>query len=179
MVAGAVDFTLGNDIRRLKAGDGAIVPVGVNHGYSNNGDITAEIVTFRSAAQPKFDAPAASNDGGQLFLRSANKLLDFFPKVQRYAVAGPGTVARNSNLSDVFIEPGGGIAKHYHPEHEELMVCLEGELTLTYGEDTITAKPGDAILVEIATLHAVANNGETTARMLAYHPLLEPPRVFV
>ena len=46
----------------------------------------------------------------------------------------------------VTIEPGAAVPSHAHP-HEQLGVMMQGEMTLTIGDETRTIGPGDVYAV--------------------------------
>jgi quercetin dioxygenase-like cupin family protein len=47
---------------------------------------------------------------------------------------------------DVTIAPGGMAPPHVHHREDETFWVLDGELTLTVGDDTVVARPGDLVV---------------------------------
>lgn len=86
----------------------------------------------------------------------------------------------NSQLSSVttgvtIFATGCAIALHTHNVDESILV-LEGEATLTIGEDTFTVGPGASTWVPAATPHGVANHGASTLRIFWIYGGLEVTR---
>jgi len=89
--------------------------------------------------------------------------------------------AEKRNLEVLVAElPAGlkaGDKRHYH-HGEECVLCLEGRVTLKYGEQHLVLDAGDACHYDGRVPHAVENAGVTTARVLiamtpaAFEPLM-------
>lgn len=85
---------------------------------------------------------------------------------------------RNLELIEVQLPPGvaAGDKRHYH-HGEEVVLCLEGRVTLTCGEHVVVLEPGDACHFDGRVPHAIENAGETPARVIiamtpaAFEPL--------
>ncbi len=66
--------------------------------------------------------------------------------------------------------PGHGTALHTHP-YEETFVIQEGTVTFQVGGQTITARPGDIVIVPTHTPHKFTNSGRTTLHKISIHPV--------
>ncbi|HEV2104782.1 MAG TPA: cupin domain-containing protein [Candidatus Eisenbacteria bacterium] len=85
---------------------------------------------------------------------------------------------RNLELIEVQLPPGvaAGDKRHYH-HGEEIVLCLEGRVTLTCGEHVVVLEPGDACHFDGRVPHAMENAGESPARVIiamtpaAFEPL--------
>ncbi len=64
------------------------------------------------------------------------------------------------------IHAGSTVGNHYHPKQTEFIYMLEGALTLKLEKGTITAEAGDLVVIEPGDVHAAANDGEITAKLL-------------
>jgi quercetin dioxygenase-like cupin family protein len=69
-------------------------------------------------------------------------------------------------LAEATVPPGGGPPPHYHTREEESFYVLEGEMTFTVGDRTITGRPGDFVQIPRGTPHAFKNETSAPARML-------------
>lgn len=58
--------------------------------------------------------------------------------------------------------PGHGSPMHDH-EQEQVCVCLDGELTVHFGAESVTLEPYDSVLIESNETHAVENTGDERA----------------
>ena len=68
-------------------------------------------------------------------------------------------------LVEVTVEPNGFVASaHLHPKQTERFEVLAGELEFKVGRETITAGPGDVVVVEPGTAHRFRNVGDIVAR---------------
>ena len=65
---------------------------------------------------------------------------------------------------DLVVEPHGRVpAGHVHPGQQESFEVLEGIMKFRKGLRTVTAGPGDLVVVEPGTFHRFANAGEEPA----------------
>jgi quercetin dioxygenase-like cupin family protein len=74
-------------------------------------------------------------------------------------------------------EPGGSNAEHYHPNCEEIVYVLDGEIEHTLGEESTTLWAGDLIVVPRNTHHRIINDSSKACRMLIVFS--SPNREFV
>src|SRR5690625_7437931 len=63
--------------------------------------------------------------------------------------------------------PGYWIFPHYHTVYTETFTVLDGRLPQLYGDQKITAKPGDAIAIQPRTTHAWGPVCEAEATVFA------------
>src|SRR5436305_1898039 len=66
----------------------------------------------------------------------------------------------------VEIEPGLKNPKHYHPNCDEALFLLEGELDHSLGDELFHLTPGMAIHIPTGVGHDAVNHGATVARMV-------------
>ncbi len=69
-------------------------------------------------------------------------------------------------LAEAIIPPGGGPPPHYHTREEEAFYVLEGEITFTVEDRTVTGTPGTFVQIPRGTPHAFKNQSGAPARML-------------
>ncbi|GAA1989808.1 cupin domain-containing protein [Terrabacter lapilli] len=65
-------------------------------------------------------------------------------------------------------DPGQGPGLHRHP-YSETWHVLDGEATLTIGDETVVAGPGDTAVVGPDVWHGFSNTGPGTLRMICIH----------
>src|SRR5687767_13357447 len=64
------------------------------------------------------------------------------------------------------LAPDGKVpGAHKHPEQEERFHVMEGTMRFRLGMRTITAGPGDTVVVPKGRVHRFDNSGDTTARV--------------
>ena len=68
----------------------------------------------------------------------------------------------------VDVPPGGFVPPHTHAKEEEGYFVLDGELTLTIGDQSRALGPGDFGHVAPRTMHGYANAGTAPVRFLAW-----------
>lgn len=79
-----------------------------------------------------------------------------FPGVSIHAVGGEQVL-----VCRVSYEPGTAVSRHAHEHTEQVMVIVDGDLTMTVGENTATLGSGDVVVVnrgiehELSTEHGV------------------------
>jgi quercetin dioxygenase-like cupin family protein len=69
-------------------------------------------------------------------------------------------------LWEAVVPPGGGPPPHVHSREEEGFYVLEGEITLTTGDQRLVASAGTFANMPVGTPHAFKNEGSRPARML-------------
>lgn len=101
-----------------------------------------------------------------------------FPGVSLHAIGGEQVL-----LCRVSYEPGTVVARHAHEHTEQVMVILEGDVTMTVGEDSRTLRAGDVVVVNRGLEHELRSQGGVTFfEALAPVPLdhvAEPDRELV
>jgi quercetin dioxygenase-like cupin family protein len=79
-------------------------------------------------------------------------------------------------LCRVRYEPGTRVARHSHPEAEQVMAILDGEVTMTVEGETRTLRPGDVVVVNRGVEHElVSEPGVEFFEALAPVPLDHVP----
>jgi quercetin dioxygenase-like cupin family protein len=59
-----------------------------------------------------------------------------------------------SSTAIASIRPGGGTRPHFHAEHDEVLVYLEGEADFRLGNEATTVRAGDVVCVPSGVVHA-------------------------
>jgi quercetin dioxygenase-like cupin family protein len=82
-------------------------------------------------------------------------------------ITRPSSVgARQLTTIAVTLKPGKGHNFHKHPDQEEMICVLEGEVEQWLESTKRVLRPGDAIFIPPDIVHASFNEGEAPARML-------------
>ncbi|HEX8744155.1 MAG TPA: cupin domain-containing protein [Thermoleophilaceae bacterium] len=66
---------------------------------------------------------------------------------------------------DCWVDPGGGVPPHIHPNQTEVFDVIEGEMTFTAGRSKRAAGAGETVAVAPGTRHAYENRGDATVHM--------------
>ena len=74
--------------------------------------------------------------------------------------------AAGLTLGRVVIKKGDHNPRHMHPNCEEALYLLCGELEHTLRDDSVTMKPGDTIVVPAGVYHNAVNTGDEDAHMM-------------
>jgi quercetin dioxygenase-like cupin family protein len=76
----------------------------------------------------------------------------------------------------VTYEPGFGVPLHAHEHTEQVMLILEGDLTMTIAGETKELRPGDVVVVNRGVEHELrSQSGVTFVEALAPVPLDHVP----
>jgi mannose-6-phosphate isomerase-like protein (cupin superfamily) len=67
------------------------------------------------------------------------------------------------------IAPGRELEAHVHPDEDDGFYIVEGEMTFTFGDQSVTAPPGTFVLVPPGVEHGFRNEGDGPVRMLNIH----------
>lgn len=70
----------------------------------------------------------------------------------------------------VEINPGEKNPRHVHPNSDEVLYLLEGELDHSLGEEIVHVTPGMAIHIPQGVGHDAFNPGQQVARMIVTYP---------
>jgi quercetin dioxygenase-like cupin family protein len=96
---------------------------------------------------------------------------EFVPGVHLRAVGGEQVL-----LCKVVYEPGKQVTRHSHEHTEQVMYILEGEVTMTIGDETRTLAAGDTVVVNRGLEHELHSEyGVTFMEALAPVPLDHVP----
>ena len=170
------------DGHRFTAGpnDTVLAPRGLGHVVRNNGEVPLKFLAIFPVPDREIETlelPAGVVDGRvpSATLRADSPPIEFRPGVLRYEMAGDFIGAESTYFSELVFSPGGWTQTHYHPAHEEGVYCLSGEISATYGEDEVLLQAGDIFVPEIGVRHGNRNRSSAEARVLAIHPVLNPP----
>ena len=184
--SGDVAFIEGSKRYSLTSGDCALVAKGVGTSVKNIGQTPARIITMSphpSLDRVEVEEPEISDahPGENVLIRAEYEPFEFAPGVMRVDMVGDFRNATSSYFSELQFTPGTHTPNHYHPAHEETMFCIEGDMTAVYGdEEAIPLPAGDVFLCEPTIRHATNNPSDAPSKLLAIHPVLNPPpRVMV
>lgn len=97
------------------------------------------------------EVPADTLDWGQL----------------RWLSNPPATGAAQLTVIDVTLNPGKGHNFHKHPDQEEVIVCIAGQVEQWLGEEKRLLGPGDSVFIPAGLVHASFNAGTGEARLAA------------
>jgi quercetin dioxygenase-like cupin family protein len=80
-----------------------------------------------------------------------------------------GTGMKNLVVIEVEFGPGGGHAFHKHPDQEEVIYCISGEVEQWLDQKKQILKPGDSIIIPAGTVHAsfATSGGEKLLAILS------------
>ncbi len=80
----------------------------------------------------------------------------------------PGdTGSENLVVIEVTLAPGGSHAFHKHPQQDEVIYVIAGQVEQWREQERRTLGPGDSVFLPAGTVHATFNTGEGDAKLLA------------
>jgi len=101
-----------------------------------------------------FDAPTEQHSWGRIvWLSSAAMWAD-----------------SNQTLGYVEIDAGKTNYRHRHPNCEEVLLLIEGDLEHRVGDAVINLKPGSSLRIPRDVVHWATNPGSSPARMIVAYP---------
>jgi quercetin dioxygenase-like cupin family protein len=82
---------------------------------------------------------------------------EFAPGVRLHAAGGDQVL-----LCRVTYEPGKQVTRHSHEQTEQVMLILDGEVTMTVEDETRTLRAGDTAVVSRGLEHELYSEGGVT-----------------
>ena len=187
VMRGDIQFKYDGGSFALTTGDCVCVPQGVPAGAEVAvGTDKAQIISVTPHPSPQRSLVTepdfvAVEPGDNVMIRADVEPYEFAPGVMRVDMVGDFRGATSTYWSELAFEPGAATQRHYHPAHEESMYCIEGNLSAVYGDDEDIPLPaGDMFTCEPTVRHTTNNGSDEPGKLLAIHPVLNPPpRVLV
>ena len=100
-----------------------------------------------------------------------------YPGIPRATLVGPQHGSQSLWVGHLEIAPGATVTTHIHPDTEEAMVIVEGELEAVLGDEVVILGPGDTVLAPAGIKHGFVNRSSEKAALLAVFPKTEFQRV--
>ncbi len=79
----------------------------------------------------------------------------------------PRTGNKNITVIDAVLKPGKGHDFHRHPDQEEMIYCISGEIEQWIEKEKQVLGPGDAVYIDADIVHASFNVGTEPAHFIA------------
>jgi quercetin dioxygenase-like cupin family protein len=161
-------------------GDAVLAPRGLGHAVRNSGEIPLKFIAIFPISDREMepmDLPSNLVDAQvpTMTLRSEAEPVEFRPGVLRYELVGDFTGAESTYASELVFSPDSWTPTHYHPAHEEGIYVFSGEISAAFGQDEILLQAGDIFVPPPGVRHGNRNRSSADARVLAIHPVLNPP----
>ena len=112
-----------------------------------------------------------------VFRRSEAEVNEGYPGVPRATLLGAEHGSESLWVGHLEIGPGATVTTHIHPDTEEAMVIVEGELEAILGDEVVTLGPGDTVLAPAGIKHGFVNQSNDKAALLAVFPKTEFQRI--
>jgi quercetin dioxygenase-like cupin family protein len=85
----------------------------------------------------------------------------------RWLCNPPSTGAKDLTVIDVTLLPGKGHNFHKHPDQEEVILCIAGEVEQWVDREKRILGPGDSAFIPAGVVHASFNVGTGEAKVAA------------
>jgi quercetin dioxygenase-like cupin family protein len=79
----------------------------------------------------------------------------------------PTTQAKALTVIEVLLKPGFGHNFHKHPDQEEVIYVIEGQVEQWLETEKRVLEPGDSVFIGADVVHASFNIGDQPAKLLA------------
>lgn len=97
----------------------------------------------------------------------------------QWLVSGRQLPDSQLTFGHVTIAPGARNVRHYHPNCDEVLFVIEGELDHSLGDEVFQLRPGSAIHIPTGIHHDAVNTGTTTAWVVVAYSTGDRQTVFV
>ena len=102
-----------------------------------------------------------------------------YPGVNRAVLVDATQGSQSLWVGHLTIGPGDVVTTHVHPDTEEAMIIVEGNLEAILGDEVVNLGPGDTVLAPAGVKHGFVNRSSSTATLLAAFPKTSFQRVLV
>ena len=85
----------------------------------------------------------------------------------RWLCNPPTTGAKDLTVIDVSLDPGKGHDFHKHPDQEEVIIVIAGEVEQWLDREKRLLGPGDSVFIPAGMVHASFNAGSGEAKLAA------------
>jgi len=109
--------------------------------------------------------------------RSDTTTDEAYPGVPRSQLISADQDAQSLSLAHLDVAAGATIGTHIHPNTEEAMVIVDGELEAVLGDEKIAVQTGDTVLAPAGVKHGFVNRSSAKASLLAIFPTTDVQRV--
>ena len=105
-----------------------------------------------------------------ILYRADAKTEECYPGIRRRILVGASHGAKSLWVGHLEIAPGAQVTTHIHPDTEEAMVTVEGQLEAVLGIEVANPGPGDTVLAPAGVKHRFINRSSAKAVLLASFP---------
>ena len=94
-------------------------------------------------------------------------------------IVGGSSGSKMLTVRDLTLDPGASSPYHLHPNTEESIFVVEGELEFKVGNHRFTGNAGDCVLAPRGTGHGIANMSGQPVRVITVYPHPSPEREII
>ena len=105
-----------------------------------------------------------------ILYRADAKTEECYPGIPRTILVDAIHGAKSLWVGHLEITPGAQVINHIHPDTEEAMVIVEGQLEAVLGDEVVNLGPGDTVLAPAGVKHGFINRSGAKAVLLASFP---------
>ena len=89
-------------------------------------------------------------------------------KGKNWRVIHPGMGAKWITLNHALHDVGNEFVQHIHDQSDDIIVVLDGDVSLRQGSAYTLAKKGESLMIPAGEVHGTVNTGKKTARMVSF-----------
>ena len=112
-----------------------------------------------------------------ILYQTDTKTEEGYPGIPRTILVDASHGAKSLWVGHLEIAPGAQVTTHMHPDTEEAMVIVEGQLEALLGDEVVNLGPGDTVLAPAGVKHGFINRSGAKAALLASFPKTSFQRV--
>jgi quercetin dioxygenase-like cupin family protein len=184
VLEGELEVLTAGESLTLRAGDAVAVPPGVVHGFDNSSQAQLRLLNVHAPARRFVEYIRG------LYANERMDPADYDQHPPEDAPGGEPVVARRGSgerfdrgnrvvtirfdlphlsLVEIEFDPSFEVPPHTHDDHVDSFFVLDGAVEFTYGDETLTARPGTFVAAPPETRHGFRNPGTERVRLLNLH----------
>lgn len=168
LVTGSLKIESESGIVTVRAGELAMVPHGVEHASSAMSDTTVMMV------QALTDPERKNGHGRTTAAQNQPSISHLVPRDIKSGLAQPFFSLSLTQVDEIAVRAAwcqGAVGWHRHPDHDELLLVLEGQLDIGIESGLISLSPNELVVIPRKRVHRLSTFRQTLLVSMIHNDL--------